>query len=88
MVSVVESIFIYCPVEQVYSFVSDPRDRTKYDPGVIEVRLTPESPVAIGTKIVEVRKFMWFPTRPSKTRKELSDQCIHTVTRIEMEHKQ
>lgn len=54
----VVSIVIELPVEEVYAFMSDPRNRLRYDPGLIEVRQTPEGPIGIGTRIVEVRPFM------------------------------
>ena len=50
------SIFINRPVEEVFNFISDARNRLKYDPALVDVRQTPESRVGIGTQIVEMRR--------------------------------
>jgi uncharacterized membrane protein len=52
------SIVIRCPVEQVYAFMSEPKNRLRYDPKLIDVRQTPEGPLHVGTQIVEVRSMM------------------------------
>ncbi len=58
MIKETASIVIARPVDEVFNFVSDARNRPRYDPGLIAVRVTPDGPVRIGTKIIEVRPFM------------------------------
>lgn len=58
MINQVASIVIHRPVEQVYKFLSVPKNRLKYDPDLIDVRQTPELPMQVGTKIVEVRSML------------------------------
>ena len=38
--------------------MSVPKNRLKYDPALIDVRQSPEGPLHLGTKIVEVRSMM------------------------------
>jgi uncharacterized membrane protein len=52
------SIVINRPVEQVFAALADTKNQPKWDPGLLEARLTPDGPVRVGTKITEVRKFM------------------------------
>lgn len=52
------SVVIRCPVEQVFAFMSDPKNRTRYDPALLGVRQTPEGPLNIGTRIFEMRGSM------------------------------
>jgi len=58
MIHDVASIEIDCSIDEVFNFISDARNRTKYDPDLIEVRQSPEWPVSVGTRIVEVRRAM------------------------------
>jgi hypothetical protein len=58
MINETASIVIHRPVEQVYQFMSVPKNRLRYDPKLIDVRQTPEGPLGVGTRIVEVRSMM------------------------------
>lgn len=58
MISETASIIIHRPVDQVYQFMSEPKNRLQYDPKLIAVRQTPDGPIKIGTQIVEVRSMM------------------------------
>lgn len=58
MINETASIVIRCPIEQVYQFMSEPKNRLRYDPKLIDVRQTPEGPLRPGTRIVEVRSMM------------------------------
>ena len=51
-------VVINCPVGEVFAGMADFKNQPQWDPGLIEVRLTPDAPVSVGTKITEVRKFM------------------------------
>ncbi len=58
MISHEASIVIKRPIEEVFEYLTDARNNPQWDYGVLEVRQTPESPVGIGTRITEVRKFL------------------------------
>ena len=58
MIHQTASISIASPVSEVYNFMSEPSNRLRYDAGLIAVRVTPDGPLRIGSKIVEVRPFM------------------------------
>lgn len=52
------NIVIQCPPEKVFDFISDARNRPHYDFDLIEIRVTPDGPPQVGTRIVEVRKML------------------------------
>jgi hypothetical protein len=52
----VASIVIARPIEDVFTFLSDPQNRLKYDADLLEVRQTPESDMEFGMQIIEVRR--------------------------------
>lgn len=58
MINETASIVIHRPVEQVYQFMSEPKNRLRYDPKLIDVRHSPEGPLRPGTQIVEVRSML------------------------------
>jgi len=58
MITKETSIVINRPIEQVFATMTDTKNQPHWDPGLLEARLTPDSPVHVGTKITEVRKFM------------------------------
>jgi uncharacterized protein YndB with AHSA1/START domain len=58
MIKVEVSEIIHRPVEEVFAFVTDHRNDVRWQDGLLEVRLTPDGPVGVGTQIHEVRKFM------------------------------
>lgn len=52
------SIVVDRPVGQVFAVFADTKNQPQWDTGLLEVCLTPDGPVKVGTKITEVRKFM------------------------------
>lgn len=56
MVTVIASIVINHSVEKVCEFMTDPNNRLKYDPELLDVCHSPEGPLSLGSQIVEVRK--------------------------------
>jgi uncharacterized protein YndB with AHSA1/START domain len=58
MINETASIVIHRPVERVFAFMSQPKNRLRYDPKLLDVRQTPEGPLRLGTQIVEVRSMM------------------------------
>jgi carbon monoxide dehydrogenase subunit G len=49
MTTVSSSITINQPVEKVFSMVADPANQKSLNPGVLDVKLTPPGPVAVGS---------------------------------------
>jgi uncharacterized protein YndB with AHSA1/START domain len=43
-------------VEDVWAFISDPGNAPKWDPGVLDVRVTSAGPVRVGTTLQSVHK--------------------------------
>ncbi len=58
MISKETSIVINRPVEQVFATMADAKNQPKWDSALSEVRLMPDGPVGVGTKISEVRTFL------------------------------
>jgi len=58
MITKETSIVINRPVEQVFTAMADAKNQPQWDSTLAEVRLMPDGPVSVGTKITEVRKFM------------------------------
>jgi uncharacterized membrane protein len=58
MIKVDESVVIQRPVEEVFAFLTDHRNDIRWQDGLLEVRLTPDGPVGVGTHVAEVRKFL------------------------------
>ena len=57
MVKITDSIIIDRPVEEVWSFVSDPGNDPKWYQGTMEVRQISEGPTAVGTTVEAVIQF-------------------------------
>jgi uncharacterized protein YndB with AHSA1/START domain len=49
---------IDAPVGKVFAFVSDFRNNSKWQDGVIETTQTPDGPTQVGTKVKDVRTFL------------------------------
>ena len=58
MIKVEVSTIINRPIEEVFAFVSDHRNDVRWQDGLLEVRVTPDGVVGLGSRVVEVRKFM------------------------------
>src|SRR5215467_13845212 len=58
MIHIEESITINRPIEEVFAYVSDFRTALQWQSGVVDVQLTPESPVGVGTRAAFVRVFL------------------------------
>ncbi len=52
------SITINRPVAQVFAFVSNPENNKQWQPEVIEHKMVSEGPMALGSKMRHVSKFM------------------------------
>jgi len=52
------TIDVECPVEEVFGALADARAHNQWDPGMAEGRHEPAGPPQLGTKIIEVRRFM------------------------------
>lgn len=49
---------INAPIEKVFAFVTDFRNNSKWQNGVIESSQTPEGPTQAGTKVKDIRTFL------------------------------
>ena len=58
MAKIQQSITIHQPVEQVFAFVRDTRNTTRWHPSLTEARASLEGPAQVGTQITEVRTFI------------------------------
>src|SRR5262249_8058177 len=58
MIHIEESITINRPIEEVFAFVSDFRTVSQWQSGVVDVRLTPEGPIGVGTRATLVHAFL------------------------------
>ena len=58
MINVETSSIINRPIEEVFAFLTDARNSPQWDSGLVDIQQTPQSPVGVGTRITEVRKFL------------------------------
>jgi len=58
MIKVEHSIVINRPVPEVFAFVTDPANNTKWQDGLIESRMTSSGPMEVGAQVTDVRKFL------------------------------
>jgi uncharacterized membrane protein len=58
MTHIEESIIINRPIEEVFAYVSDFRNTAQWQSGVVDVRVTPEGPMGVGTQATVVRAFL------------------------------
>ncbi|NDJ77079.1 MAG: hypothetical protein GYB65_12560 [Chloroflexi bacterium] len=52
------SIHIERPIEEVFIALTDARSQPQWDSGLLEGRHEPDGPAQLGTRMIEVRKFM------------------------------
>jgi len=58
MIHIEERIIINRPIEDVFAYVSDFRTASQWQSGVVDVQLTPEGSVGVGTRATFVRVFL------------------------------
>ena len=58
MVKVEFSKMINRPVEEVFTFVTDPANNARWQDGLVESRVTSSGPMGVGTQVTDVRKFL------------------------------
>ncbi len=74
MIQVDAGIVINCPVEQVFAFLTDHRNDIRWQEGLLEVRVTPDGAVGVGTQITAVHKFL---SRRAESTIEISEFIPH-----------
>src|SRR3990172_3936199 len=52
------STVINRPVAEVFAYVTDPSNNAKWQDGLVESRLETPGPIGVGSKAVDVRKFL------------------------------
>jgi carbon monoxide dehydrogenase subunit G len=58
MIKIEKSIIINRPVEEVWKFVSNIENATKWDRGVLEARQTSEGPIGVGSMLQTRRQML------------------------------
>ena len=58
MTKVEQSMVINQPIEKVFAYVTDPRNNPKWQPGILDSRVTPDEPTHLGTQITDVRSLL------------------------------
>jgi uncharacterized membrane protein len=58
MIKVEHSVVINRPVAEVFAFVTDPANNTKWQDGLVESRMATSDPMGVGAQVIDVRKFL------------------------------
>ena len=58
LIKVEHSIVINRPVPEVFAFVTDPVNNTKWQEGLVESRMASSSAMEVGAQVTDVRKFL------------------------------
>jgi len=53
-----QSIIIDRPVEKVFTYITEYRNAPRWQPAILETRVTPEGPSQAGMRVTEVRTFI------------------------------
>jgi uncharacterized membrane protein len=89
MAIVQESVVIKRPAEQVYAFVTDPKNLPKWEPAILEVEQTSTGEIGVGTTYRGVNKMMgmrmkWTATvNECEPNKKWSESIISGSSRID-----
>ena len=70
MIKMEQSIVINCPREQVFTFITNPENETKWQADLVESKFTTNGGVGIGAKGRDLRQFMG---RPIETTWEVTE---------------
>ena len=58
MTKVERTLVIKQPVEKVFAYVTNPRNNPKWQPDILESRVTPDEPTHVGTRVTDVRSLL------------------------------
>ncbi len=58
MVRVEHDVVIDRPVSEVFAYLTDPDSLPEWQAGVLEARTQSQGPMGVGTRIIDVRKFL------------------------------
>ena len=58
MIKVEHSVVINRPVPEVFAFVTDPANNTKWQEGLVESRMASSGAMEVGAQVTDVRKFL------------------------------
>ena len=58
MTKVEQSIVINQPIEKVFAYVTDPRNNPKWQPDILDSRVSPDEPTHVGTRVTDVRNLL------------------------------
>lgn len=58
MTKVERTLVINQPVEKVFAYVTNPRNNPKWQPDILESRISPDEPTHVGTRVTDVRSLL------------------------------
>jgi uncharacterized membrane protein len=58
MTKVERTLVINQPVERVFAYVTNPRNNPKWQPDILQSRVTPDEPTCVGTRVTDVRSLL------------------------------
>ena len=58
MTKVERTLIINQPVEKVFTYVTNPRNNPKWQPDILDSRVSPDEPTHVGTRVTDVRSLL------------------------------
>ncbi len=58
MTKVERTLIINQPIEKVFAYVTNPRNNPKWQPDIVELRISPDEPTRVGTRVTDVRSLL------------------------------
>ena len=58
MTKVERTLIINQPVEKVFAYVTNPRNNPKWQPDILESRISPDESTHVGTRVTDVRNIL------------------------------
>ena len=58
MTKVERTLIINQPVEKVFTYVTNPRNNPKWQPDILDSRVSPDEPTHVGTRVTDVRNLL------------------------------
>src|SRR5437868_13999728 len=58
MTKVERTLIINQPVEKVFAYITNPRNNPKWQPDILDSRVTPDEPTHVGTRVTDVRSLL------------------------------
>lgn len=55
MTKVERTLVINQPIEKVFAYVTNPRNNPRWQPDILDSRISPDEPTRVGTRVTDVR---------------------------------